>query len=166
MLTLNLGFLLHQSVGTSRDFHFDLPDIFLGEDLSVSSFSGKLRMTRTSGGIYASGKFQARVETDCVRCLSNFIQDLSADIDELFEYPAKSNTDPLLAIPETAVVNLSPLLREQFVLATPIRSLCKQDCKGICPECGKNLNEEECEHPQENVDPRMAVLKTLLGNPE
>jgi uncharacterized protein len=162
LLTLNLGFLLHQSVGTSRDFEFDFPDISLGDDLNLSSLCGVLRMTRTSGGIYGNGKFQARAETDCVRCLSSFVQDLRAEIDELFDYPARASTDPLLRIPESGLLNLRPLLREQFVLATPIRSLCQPDCKGICQECGINLNEDVCDHPQEDLDPRLAVLKTLL----
>ena len=162
MLTLNLGFLLHQSVGTSRDFEFDFPDISLGDDLNLSLLSGVLRMTRTSGGVYGNGQFQAQAETDCVRCLSSFVQDLRAEIDELFDYPARTSTDPLLRIPESGLLNLRPLLREQFVLAAPIRSLCKPDCKGICPECGINLNEEICDHPQEDLDPRLAVLRTLL----
>jgi uncharacterized protein len=119
-------------------------------------------MTRTTGGLYGNGNFQAKVEADCVRCLSSFAQELSAEIDELFERPAKPTTDPLLRVPESGLLNLKPLLREQFVLATPIRSVCQPDCKGICQECGINLNEETCDHPQEDLDPRLAVLKTLL----
>jgi uncharacterized protein len=162
LLTLNLGFLLHQSVGTSRDFDFDFPDISLGDDLNLSTLSGTLRMTRTSGGIYGNGKFEAEMDNACVRCLSSFTQDLSTEIDELFEYPARAGTEPLLRIPESGLLNLRPLLREQFVLAAPIRSLCQPDCKGICQDCGINLNEDICDHPQEDLDPRLAVLKSLL----
>jgi len=58
-------------------------------------------------------------------------------------------------------INLGALLWQELVLALPIKVLCKAECKGICPECGKNLNQESCACDNEKLDPRMAALRDL-----
>ncbi len=58
-------------------------------------------------------------------------------------------------------VNLSPLIREELLLALPSRPLCREDCRGLCPRCGTNLNQGECRCPEPAGDPRLAVLRTL-----
>jgi len=55
------------------------------------------------------------------------------------------------------------LLREYLVLDIPSRPLCRPECKGLCPECGNNLNESTCEHPESQIDPRLASLSSLLS---
>ena len=58
-------------------------------------------------------------------------------------------------------INLAGLLWEEFVLALPVRPLCKPDCKGLCPDCGKNLNEGSCSCVRDEGDPRLAALRGL-----
>ena len=58
-------------------------------------------------------------------------------------------------------IDLTPLIREQVLLALAERPLCREDCRGLCPRCGANLNESQCACPVETFDPRLAVLRTL-----
>jgi uncharacterized protein len=58
-------------------------------------------------------------------------------------------------------IDLSPLIREQFLLSLPTRPLCREDCRGLCPKCGINLNNGECSCSEEAADPRFAPLRNL-----
>ncbi len=162
-LRLNVGFLLHEGVGYSRKFEFDLPSVQVADDLDVVGFRGHLRLTRTGQGLYGQGRLQASTQIECVRCLTDFSQALATKIDDLFVYPPGQATDPLLAVPETGILDLNPLLREYFLLDVPLQPVCRRDCKGLCPECGNNLNESSCTHPVTTADPRLAGLKSLLS---
>jgi uncharacterized protein len=162
-LRLNVGFILHEGVGYSRKFEFDVPSVQVADDLDVVDFLGHLRLTRTGQGLYGQGRLQASTQLECVRCLTDFVQALETKIDDLFVYPPAQATDPLLAVPETGILDLNPLLREYFLLDVPLQPICRQDCRGLCPECGNNLNESSCTHPVTIVDPRLAGLKSLLS---
>lgn len=161
-MRLNVGFLLNKNVGFSRNFDFDHERLRISDDLDVAALSGILRLTRTHQGVYVEGRLQARLSVECVRCLELYEQELSVHFDDLFEFPADAESDPLLTIPETAIMDIRPLLREYLLLDVPIQPLCSSECKGLCPTCGGNLNEHECQHPESEIDPRLAVLKTLL----
>jgi uncharacterized protein len=161
-LRLNVGFLLNKNVGFSRNFDFDHERLRIGEDLDVAALNGILRLTRTHQGVYIEGRLHARMSVDCVRCLEPYEQALTVHFDDLFEFPAGEDTDPLLTIPETAIMDINPLLREYLLLDIPIQPTCSVDCKGLCPTCGGNLNEHRCQHPESDIDPRLEVLKTLL----
>ncbi len=161
-LRLNVGFLLHQGVGTNRSFGFDHPSVQIG-DLHAANLRGSVRFSRTAQGLYAQGDLQAETGLDCVRCLEAFSQRLTIRIDELFVYPPGQSPDPLLTIPETGILDLNPLIREYLVLDVPLRPVCRPDCKGLCPECGNNLNLAPCVHPVAEVDPRLSGLKSLIS---
>jgi uncharacterized protein len=161
-LRLNVGFLLNKNVGFSRNFDFDSERLRIGDDLDVTKLVGTLRLTRTRRGVYVEGGMTACVSIECVRCLEPYHQELSVQLDELFEYPPEKASDPLLTISEAAILDLNPLLREVLLLDVPIQPLCSSDCKGLCPVCGGNLNEHVCQHPEADIDPRLAVLKSLL----
>jgi uncharacterized protein len=161
-LRLNVGFLLHRDVGFSRIFDFDGVGAKLSDDLEVRNLRGSIRFTRTAQGLVGQGKLKAETSLECVRCLIPFDQTLEISLDDLFVYPPDRATDPLLAVPETGILDLSSLTREYFLLDFPLQPVCSTDCKGLCPECGNNLNEGSCQHGQTEVDPRLAVLKDLL----
>ena len=163
-MCLNVGFLLHQTLGYSRTFDFEVPHVQVGDDLDVSDLHGELRLTRTPQGLYASGAVAASSRAECVRCLSPFDQTLTVTYDDLFVYPPSGATDPLLAIPETGLLDLTPLTREYFLVDMPLQPLCRPDCRGLCPECGVNRNETACDHGSLVVDPRMEGLRALLDD--
>ena len=161
-LRINVGFLLHQGIGFSRKFEFDEPIVQVSDDLDVCDLIGEITFTRTAQGLYGKGRLHANIPLECVRCLCECPQDLTIEFNDLFVYPPKKDADPLLVIPETGIIDLSELVREYLILEIPLQPLCKADCRGLCPICGNKLDEEKCEHPETGIDPRLAVLQTLL----
>lgn len=135
----------------------------LGGDLTVAALEGVLRLTRTGEGLYLQGTLQALTAASCNRCLGEIEQPLTVAVGDLLAYPPGSQPDPLLSVPETGMLDLAPLLREYLLLELPSQSLCRPDCRGLCPECGNNLNESACEHPESEIDPRLARLSSLLS---
>ena len=161
-LRLNVGFIVAQSAGFSRDFPFDLPQINIPPDLRLSGFVGIVRATRTPQGILLQGEFRNQIELECVRCLTDFQQTLKVEFTELYAFSQRYVTDSGLIMPESGIIDLEPVLREYILLEIPISPLCRPDCKGLCPVCGNNLNETICHHEEETGDPRLASLKSLL----
>ncbi len=163
---LNVGFIIHQSVGYFRDFEYDFPHLRLSPDLDLLDITGSVRVTRTGQGLLIQVKMQAAVEAECVRCLSTFQQPLEIDFTELYAFTPDSVTESGLLVPETGKIDLTPLVRDEFLLAVPISPICKDDCLGLCPVCGENRNISHCEHDEEPVDPRLSGLKSLLEKKE
>ena len=161
-LRLNVGFIVAQSAGFSRDFPFDLPQINIPPDLKMGSLSGSIRASRTPQGILLQGDLQASMTLECVRCLTDFQQSLNVNFTELYAFSQRYVTDAGLLMPETGIIDLAPVLREYILLEIPISPLCKVECKGLCLICGNNLNEGTCNHDDETGDPRFASLKALL----
>lgn len=161
-LRLNVGFIVAQSAGFSRDFPFDLPQINIPPDLRLTSLAGMVRATRTPQGILLQGEFITQIALECVRCLTDFQQSLKVDFTELYAFSQRFMTDSGLIMPETGIIDLEPVLREYILLEIPISPLCRLDCKGLCPVCGNNLNESTCYHEDDSGDPRLATLKSLL----
>jgi uncharacterized protein len=145
-LQINIGFLINQPIGTSRDIHFDLPDLSLSPDLEVKDFKGLVRITRTPQGMLVQGNFDSMINSECVRCLAEFLQSLTVSFSELYTFKFKSVTEANLILPDDGKIDLTPLVREFTLLEIPISPLCKPDCLGLCTVCGANLNEGFCEH--------------------
>ena len=81
----------------------------------------------------------------------------------LFTRTPEKTDDPQNTISDQAILDLTPMVREVLLIDMPIQPTCKPDCAGLCPICGENRNEVECSHPEAEIDPRMAVLKTLIS---
>jgi uncharacterized protein len=161
-LRLNVGFIVAQSAGFSRDFLFDLPQINIPPDLHLTGLVGVVRATRTPQGILLQVQNQVIIDLECVRCLNSFQQTLHIDFAELYAFSQRYATDSGLIMPDTGIIDLAPVLRDYILLEIPISPLCRSDCKGLCPICGNNLNESICHHDDEPGDPRLASLKSLL----
>jgi DUF177 domain-containing protein len=161
-LRLNVGFIIAQSAGFSRDFPFDFPQLNLPPDLRLTNLVGVARITRTPQGILLQTELQTLTELECVRCLTIYQQPLKITFTELYAFSQRYVTDSGLLMPETGIIDLGPVLREYTVLEIPISPLCKPDCKGLCPICGNNLNDSTCNHENDSSDPRLASLKSLL----
>jgi uncharacterized protein len=145
-LRINVGFLLNQQIGTSRDIHFDFPELRLPPDLELYDLSGTVRIGRTPQGMVALGDFKGSSVMECVRCLVEFRLPLHSNFSELFTFNSHSIADSELIVPDDGNIDLAPLVREYMLLEFPIRPLCRPDCKGLCIVCGADLNTEPCEH--------------------
>ncbi len=159
MLKYNVSALLRPEIGAALDLAIDEIDQVLG-DLKVDFVRGKLRLTRANRRVLAKGTLYTAVEAECVRCLTSFQLPLKLQMEEMVALSASA--DPIYYIDEGGWLNLRQPLREQIMLAMPIQTLCQADCKGLCPQCGKNLNEGPCDCKAEDIDPRLAALKSLL----
>lgn len=145
-LKINVGFFYNLPIGSYRDIHFDLPDLLLPPDLELKNFSGQVHITRTPQGLLFEGQFNAVTPSECVRCLEPFDQYLEINFSEVYAYRSANFTESGLFVPEDGNIDMGPIVREYFLLANPIKPLCKPDCKGLCTVCGENLNTGTCEH--------------------
>lgn len=164
-LRLKLGFIVHQSIGYSREIPFDVPQINLPPDLSLRELHGAVRVTRTPQGLLLQADLNATLPAECVRCLSDFQQRVAAEFTELYAFSPRSADQSGLILPEDGVIDLEPLVREYMLLSFPINPLCRSDCKGLCLVCGENRNLVVCQHEDDGGDPRLADLKSLLDSP-
>ena len=162
VLRLNVGFLLKEGVGYSREITFDEPMVQVADDLTVQNLSGSVTLTRTPQGLYVQGRLTGQIDYECARCLESFEQPISARLAELYHYPPESAPPDSLTISDDVHLDLTPVVREDFLLSIPMHALCRPDCKGLCPQCGANWNNGPCDCHDEGGDPRMAVLAQLL----
>jgi uncharacterized protein len=103
----------------------------------------------------------------CDRCLDEFDQNLEASFRLVFSKQTgeQSDNDEYRFLDEKQTeIDLSEDIRENILLFLPMKHLCKETCKGLCPHCGTNLNYETCDCQQETIDPRWEILKTLQEN--
>jgi uncharacterized protein len=116
------------------------------------------------------GEVKTRLELPCSRCLEPFAWPVDGRFDLRYQ-PRAQNTgegekeieedDLSTAFYEDDEIDLSQLMREQFYLSLPMKPLCRDECQGLCPVCGTNLNRGTCTCKSEWEDPRLAVLKQL-----
>ena len=159
VLKYDVAPLLRPEVGATMSLEVDEAVQTLG-DLKVELVRGTLRLTRANRRILVKGIIQTAVETECVRCLTPFRLAFNVQLEELFAL--SSSIDPVYFVNEDGWLNLKQPLREQILLAMPIQALCRPDCKGLCDQCGQNLNDGLCSCSTEEIDPRLAALKALL----
>ncbi len=122
-----------------------------------------------------TGRVQTRLELECGRCLESFEIPVESAF-ELRYVPASANTgegereveedDLTTAFYTDETLDLGDLMHEQFVLALPMKPLCSEGCKGLCPTCGTNLNKTSCDCAPVWKDPRLAALEVLLQKKE
>jgi uncharacterized protein len=121
------------------------------------------------------GRLSAGLESQCARCLDPVPQEIKRDFELLYRpLGADAGRDELSVTDAEAEIGyyqgdgllLEDVLREQVLLALPLKITCRQDCKGLCPQCGKNLNQEQCSCKSEVEDPRWAALKEVRGRLE
>jgi len=117
---------------------------------------------RLSGGCLVTVAMEASVFGACYRCLQELEQQVEARQQEFVpSNPEKWDEDDISPFVDDFVVDLVSLAREAVILALPEKLLCREDCLGICPHCGKDRNLDECHCHVEQLDPRWEKLKEL-----
>ena len=143
----------------------------LEEGLRLASpLEGEIFLKRIPQGIKVKGKVKTSLFISCARCLKEFILPISSDFEELFlhiryapagEEVELSREDMEVSFLREEVIDLKEVVEEQIWLQIPMKPLCHEGCKGLCPLCGADLNEGECGCDREIVDPRFALLKEI-----
>ncbi len=159
---LNVGFIVHEEIGYSHMFPLEHDKVILGEDLVVENINGMILIDRAQQGLVVQGEFSGETTLECVRCLNTFTHTLHSEWTELYAFNEKSVSESGLLMPDDGHIDFTPVLREYALLEIPIKALCKPDCKGLCPECGQDLNVKDCGHKQVDDDSPFSVLKDLL----
>ena len=160
VLKLNVGFLLADGPGHIHESAFDVPAVRVSEDVDLAYVRGTVRLSRTKEGVLVQGQLELGVEDECLRCLDPVSCNVPITLEELYSYPPSHKVE--FSIGDDAILDLAPLVRAEAMLAVAGGILCKPDCKGLCPECGANLNHTTCNCADQAVDPRLAQLKELL----
>jgi len=138
-----------------------------------SQVRGEVELVRTDKGILAGGTLDAEVEATCSRCLGLFRCPLTLHIEE--EYYPTTNIVSGASLPppeepgsftidEHHVIDLTEAVRQYILMAIPMKPLCRQDCAGLCPSCGQNLNQGPCGCPPQEIDSRWSELKKVLAS--
>ncbi|MCK6584532.1 MAG: DUF177 domain-containing protein [Anaerolineales bacterium] len=159
---LNVGFIVHEEIGYSHKIPLEFKKAVLGGDLTLERFEGAVTIDRTQQGLVVQGEFSGNTTLECVRCLKEFEYSLKWTMLELYAFTKKGMSESGLLMPESGQIDLAPLLREYALLEVPIKALCKPDCRGLCPECGQDLNVRDCGHRLLEDDSPFAKLKDLL----
>jgi uncharacterized protein len=116
------------------------------------------------------GRVQTRLELSCGRCLEPYTLPVDQTFDLRYQPHTRNAGEGELEIEEDDLttafydndeIDLGHLMREQFYLALPMKPLCSDACKGLCPVCGTNLNRSTCDCKRDWEDPRLAALKAL-----
>lgn len=145
-MRVNVGFLVSANIGYHRDFEIYQPRLSEEDGASLEEVEGRVRISRTPQGLLVEGNFQAHTRLECVRCLEMFEQPLRWEFTELYAFSPANMTDSGLLVPEDAQLDLEPLVRDGGWLEIPISPICQPGCKGLCLECGQNLNVADCGH--------------------
>jgi uncharacterized protein len=154
--------------------------IDLGPDVvqrSVLRSSGRADLVEEHHGkhkvvqdIRVKGKLETSLEVACARCLDPVVLPVERGFDLLYRPLGTDSGHEELSVTDAEAeigyyqgegLLLEDMLREQVLLALPLKTICRDDCKGLCPQCGKNLNEIQCSCVVEVEDPRWAALKGI-----
>lgn len=151
-----------ESDDVRQDFDYEFPaeDDLFSSPVHVSGF-----VKNATGIVSLSAKAEFTVSTQCAKCAKNITKSMTVPVKHfLIAHLNDENNDEYILV-ENMVLDLDELVMEDIYLSFPTRFLCKEDCKGLCPFCGKDLNEGEC-GCRKPVDPRLAALQELLRDEE
>jgi uncharacterized protein len=160
---------VRQTVLAPQELGIPLASIPAGSELVLD-----LRLESVMEGVLVSGTVDATMTGECGRCLDPVSAPLQVEIQELYSYPdsgpygagsrasgARSDDDDELPSLVDDLIDLEPVLRDALVLELPMSPLCREDCPGLCPECGEHLADLPEDHLHDAVDPRWAALAGL-----
>ncbi|MBZ0154596.1 MAG: DUF177 domain-containing protein [Alphaproteobacteria bacterium] len=141
----------------------------------VSPVSASLRIEKRNAEVLVQGEIHAKVELQCSRCLQSFTVPVHSALSVVYDPAEVINREENYSLKgdeldmgfyRNDTLDLNDLLLEQLLLNIPMKPLCRPDCEGICPQCGKDLNAEKCTCEVSEIDPRMKVLEQLLKRKE
>ena len=168
-MQINVSQLLKEAVGSVRDYEINRAIDITG---SRNIVKGQVRLMRTDRSILVKGTLHTMANLTCSRCLALFDCLLTLNIEEEY-FPTTdiaSGTPPSLpseptrfAIDEQHILDLTEAVQQYALLAIPMKPLCCQDCAGLCPNCGHNLNQGPCNCPAQKLDPRWSKLRELAS---
>jgi uncharacterized protein len=145
-----------------------------GECVFLMPLTIDLRIRRIGQMVEAVGRFETRVRLSCSRCLADYETPLAADFNLSFSREQPETAEPSrhaeveLGAEEIGLIlfhgeeiDLHDAVQEEVLMAVPMKTLCRPECKGLCPQCGADLNQGDCGCGRKIINPKFAVLKDL-----
>lgn len=137
-----------------------LKDIFRGNEvISTHDLTIEGKIVNVDGQIIFSGVLKGNLKTQCSRCLEDVVETISITFHEAMF--SKDEYEPITSIEENCI-DMEDFVEGLFLLKLDMKFLCRDDCKGLCGECGANLNRKECNCEKDDLDIRLMELKKLL----
>lgn len=171
----NVSGLLREPVGAKRTYTLSELALRLDADSQATDIEGTVELLRIRTGILAQGRVAADVPIECARCLTETRTRVETDLEEEFRPSLDPRTgtvvqavqngeheDDFSLISPNHILDLTEPIRQSLVVATPYSPLCREDCAGLCPICGADLNEVGHSCAQPVGDRRLAGLAVLL----
>ncbi len=168
MVQINVSQQLKSPIGSIRNYEVsEITEIADGNSL----IQGEVRLIRADRSILAKCTLHTEIELTCSRCLSLFNCPLTLNIEEEYFPVTDIVTGAPLPLPDEPgcftidghnILDLTEAIRQYALLAIPMKPLCREDCAGLCPTCGCNLNEAPCNCPPKPVDLRWSELSKLV----
>ena len=133
-----------------------------------AAVTGKVRLSGNE--VFVNGHIDTRLRVECDRCLQPVELPVNADFAleyisgadyESTETAELTEAELSVSVFDGEAIDVDEIVKEQILLTVPTRMLCREDCKGICPECGTDRNTAECNCVTKDIDPRWAALKNL-----
>lgn len=137
----------------------------------LSPVKARLRLDKVGSEVLAQGELNTRMELQCSRCLRNFPKDMDMNVNVVYHPVEELGEEEKHEVREDELdmgfyrddeLDIHDLVVEQILLNVPMKPLCSESCRGICPKCGADMNVNPCKCEQKETDPRLAVLKKLL----
>ncbi len=146
------------------------PDAGFWDDVGVTPrapLQVRLEAQQVGPDVVVRGSIRGRFEQACTRCLEPVEVELDEELGRLYragDVDEAEESEDVLALPRDAELDLSAPIREQVLVSVPQYAYCREDCRGLCPQCGTNLNESECDCTTDEMDERWAPLRQLQSD--
>lgn len=151
--------------GGVKDLHYemDLSQIELsGTRPFISPVSVKARAENRAGAVHLTADVAFDFCSPCDRCAADTRKAYRFTFQHVLVNALNDEENDMFVLVETEQLELDDLLRDDILLELPTKYLCRPDCKGLCPRCGKNWNEGACDCSADQTDPRLEILRQLI----
>lgn len=152
---INVSHILSEEIGESADFEIrgenpDIPDLKLLEPMT-----GRVEVTKLERDLVLKGRVHLSFELECYRCLDTYEHSVDLPISAVYSFKPEEDEWPISARGE---IDLSPLVRQEALVSSPAKQLCKINCAGICAQCGQ-LKTDRHEHATEEIRHKPRIKK-------
>lgn len=162
-MLLNLSGVFAGSESLPFEYEIDLSDLeFSGCSSLKKPVKIKGAAKNRAGVVFIELTAEYTISAPCDRCAADIERKESLPLTYVVVQETEGEDTEDFVVAEDQKVDLDPLVRDDIVIRYPSKLLCSPDCKGLCPNCGKNLNEGDCDCANEQTDPRLDALKAFF----
>jgi len=166
--------LLKEPVGSERTYKIDENDLVISlENDSFQGLKGRVRLMRTDKGVLTKADLDSTASCTCSRCLGACLQPIHIRLEEEFFPTIHVDTglkmdlsqvdEEDFLIDRNHILDMTEAIRQYAIVAMPMKPLCREECAGLCPSCGANLNEQSCRCSKSQRDPSWGPLSEILS---